>query len=73
MGDRTVWFHETEQFAATPLLIEPEEGEVLGTDQQGRPMLLRVGRRFMLLYPLEAVAHDPRPVEKLYGFVLEGA
>jgi endo-1,4-beta-mannosidase len=73
VGEQTVWFHETDQFAATPLLIEPEGAEVLGIDQLDRPTLLRVGRRFMLLYPLEAVAHDPRPVEKLYRFVLERA
>ena len=72
IGERTVWLHDAEEFAGTPLLIEPDPDmtEVVGVDQLGRPMLLRTGNRWLFLYPIEAVAPDPHPVEKLYRIVL---
>ncbi|MBA3727745.1 MAG: hypothetical protein H0W94_00790 [Actinobacteria bacterium] len=60
-------------FVGTPLLIDPREAEVLGTDESGRPLWLRVGRRNLLLYPLEAVAPTPEAVAAVYRRMLRPA
>lgn len=60
-------------FSGTPLLLDPGDAEVLGRDEGGRPLWIRVGRRDLLLYPLEALAPDPGTVETFYRGVLETA
>ncbi|MBE3597842.1 MAG: hypothetical protein IMX02_03255 [Limnochordaceae bacterium] len=57
-------------FTSTPLVLEPREAEVRGRDEVGRPLWVRVGRRDMLLYPLEALAEDPEVVATFYAAVL---
>lgn len=59
-----------EPFVGTPLLLEPVEAEVKARDDQGRPMWVRVGRRDLLLYPVEAVAESPAQVEPIYRAML---
>jgi endo-1,4-beta-mannosidase len=58
-------------FAATPLLLDPGDAQVLGRDEGGRPLWVRVGRRDLLLFPLEALASDPGTVESFYRAVLQ--
>ncbi len=58
-------------FSETPLVLEPEGAEVVGRDDRGRPLWVRVdGRRDMLLYPLEALAEEPETVAAFYRAVL---
>ncbi|HEY8498327.1 MAG TPA: hypothetical protein VIK90_03660 [Limnochordales bacterium] len=57
-------------FTQTPLVLEPKEAQVVGRDEQGRPLWVRVGRRDMLLYPLEALAEEPEAVATFYRAVL---
>jgi hypothetical protein len=57
-------------FVGTPLVLDPTVAEVVGRDDRGRPMWVRVGRRDMLLYPLEALAEDPGAVEAFYRVAL---
>ena len=61
---------EGDPFTRTPLVLEPHEAEVKGRDEQGRPLWVRVGRRDMLLFPLEALADDPAPVASWYAAAL---
>ena len=58
-------------FAETPLLVAPRQARVLGTDEAGRPLWLRVGRRDLLLYPLEALAANPQDVATFYRWALQ--
>lgn len=58
-------------FISTPLLITPTSAEVLGYDDQQRPMWLRLEQRDMLLFPLEALSEDPSTVENIYRAILK--
>ena len=60
-------------FATTPLLLGPEEAEVVGRDELGRPLWVRCGNRDLLLYPVEALAEGPEQVEPIYRAVLASA
>jgi hypothetical protein len=60
-----------EPFVGTPLLLEPVQAEVVARDDRDRPMWVRVGRRDLLLYPVEAVAESPAQVEPIYRAMLE--
>ena len=58
-------------FASTPLLLEPDRAEVIGLDEFGRPMWVRLENRDLILYPIEALAKSPTELEAIYRAVLE--
>jgi hypothetical protein len=57
-------------FVATPLLLDPTHSEVVGHDERGRPLWVRLENRELLLYPVEALAENPLTVACLYARVL---
>jgi hypothetical protein len=72
LGDRELDLPRAwEPYVGTPLLLEPVEAQVMARDDRDRPMWIRVGRRDLLLYPVEAVAERPADVEAIYRAVLD--